>query len=58
MKSWLMEHFGFVSEAEYEARGRIMAGLANSTRLLQKKAQSLERKVKRQEKLIHGKVAR
>lgn len=56
MKSWLMEHFGFVSEKEYELRGVIISMFANKARLLEKKVQALERKVKRQEKLIHGKV--
>lgn len=47
MKHWLMEHFGFVSQEEYEIRGTIMSNLAHKACILQREVFSLERKAER-----------
>lgn len=48
MKSWLMEHFGFVSVEEYCLRGIILGQLAFKACNLQRRVDALESKAEQQ----------
>lgn len=54
IREWLVTHFSFIPKEDYCFVQHLLGSVALKACKLQKEVERLERKVKRQEKLIHG----